>query len=84
MHSQRLMSSNKDVNSLQTPDVNKTNTLNKFKVFRESDAPVILDIYEEKLKYAEILENNEEEPDAFEGINIERRQLSIHLHVLII
>lgn len=49
----------------------------KYRVFREEESEKILDIHEERLKYAELLEETEfEEVNPFEGINLERKSLS--------
>lgn len=45
----------------------------KYTVFREEESEKILDINEERLKYAELLEEAEiTQVDPFEGINLER------------
>lgn len=44
----------------------------KYKIFDDNNADVILDIYEEKLKYKNLLEEElNEEEDPFKGINLE-------------
>lgn len=61
-----------------TGNSNKTNSLggmsSKYQVFQEEDAEIILDIYEEKLKYSDLLEEHED-TDPFEGINLHRKSL---------
>lgn len=45
----------------------------KYRIFREEESEKILDINEERLKYAELLEEAEMKPvNPFEGINLER------------
>lgn len=44
----------------------------KYKVFRDSDSKVILDIHEERLKYPGLLEDEPETLDPFIGINLRR------------
>ena len=44
----------------------------KYKVFRDSDSRVILDIHEERLKYPGLLEDEPETLDPFIGINLRR------------
>lgn len=44
----------------------------KYQVFQDKDADIILDVYEEKLKYQHLLEENEEEEiDPFDGLNLQ-------------
>lgn len=44
----------------------------KYQVFQDKDADIILDVYEEKLKYQHLLEEKAEEvDDPFNGINLE-------------
>lgn len=46
----------------------------KYQLFQEKDSEVVLDIYEERLKYTNMLENEEiEEEDPFQGLNLERK-----------
>lgn len=45
----------------------------KYQVFEDKDAEVILDMYEEKLKYQQLLEEETEQDDPFKGINLESK-----------
>ncbi|PSN37790.1 hypothetical protein C0J52_13364 [Blattella germanica] len=46
----------------------------KYKVFRDADAPVILDVDEERMKYRETVKNKKEDQreEEFSGLNLER------------
>lgn len=57
---------------------NKQNSLGeigaKYQIFEDKDADVIFDVYEEKLKYQDLLDEvEEEEHDPFNGLNLESR-----------
>lgn len=46
----------------------------KYQVFKDQDAEVILDVYEERLKYSSLLEEEEDHyVDPFEGLNLESK-----------
>lgn len=45
----------------------------KYQVFQDKDADIILDVYEEKLKYQHLLEENEEEVNPLNGLNLESK-----------
>lgn len=45
----------------------------KYKIFQEQDSEIILDVYEERLKYSNLLEEEESEDKLFEGLNLERK-----------
>ncbi|XP_044266392.1 uncharacterized protein LOC123012497 [Tribolium madens] len=65
---------------LQPSDTSKNTTKtplgemsSKYQVFRDEDSEVILDIYEDRSKYSNPVNAIEEEaPDPFEGLNLER------------
>lgn len=72
----------KDTNSsFETPHDSDTTIIkpqkgldSKYKIFQDADAPILLDVYEEKsqLEQRSIIDN-EEENDKFYGINLERK-----------
>lgn len=45
----------------------------KYKVFRDEDSEVVLDVVEERLKYQNLIETETEERDQFEGLNLQRK-----------
>lgn len=46
----------------------------KYQVFQDTDADIILDVYEEKLKYQHLLEEEDEvDKDPFKGLNLESK-----------
>lgn len=46
----------------------------KYKIFQDSDAPILLDVYEEKSQLEQrLITDNEDENDKFYGINLERK-----------
>ncbi|KAG5898960.1 hypothetical protein JTB14_004680 [Gonioctena quinquepunctata] len=50
----------------------------KYQVFHDEDAEIILDVYEERLKYSNLLEEDEaEESTPFEGLNLERGESGV-------
>lgn len=58
----------------QKPNLKLGEMASKYTVFREEESETILDIHEERLKYAELLEEAEiTQVDPFEGINLERK-----------
>lgn len=69
---QKCVFSTKDTNN-ELIESNKLGEIgSKYKVFQDEDSDIILDIYEEKLKYQHLLEENaEEEIDPFDGLNLE-------------
>lgn len=59
----------------ESPD-NKTlgNMASKYEIFEDKDAEIVLDIYEERLKYSQLLETEQQdELDRFAGLNLERK-----------
>ncbi|KAJ8973265.1 hypothetical protein NQ317_017720 [Molorchus minor] len=52
------------------------NMSSKYQVFQENDNEIILDVYEERLKYSNLLENHEED-DPLLGLNLERGQTGV-------
>lgn len=72
----------KDTNSsFETPHDSDTTIIkpqkgldSKYKIFQDADAPILLDVYEEKsqLEQRSIIDN-EEENDKFYGINLARK-----------
>lgn len=66
-------------NTENTGNINESNlnqTLNKisakYKIFKDTESLEIPDVYEKKLRYPEILEEEPQVVDAFEGLNLER------------
>lgn len=45
----------------------------KYQVFRDQDSEIILDVYEERLKYQEGIREEIQQKDIFEDINLERK-----------
>jgi len=74
----RPFCSDKNIKSSSVRDDGKNNlTLgavgSKYQVFRDEDSEIIMDVNEERLKYATSLQTEElEEKDPFEGLNLER------------
>lgn len=53
----------------------------KYQIFDDKDAEEVLDIYEERLKYTQLLEENEqEEQDRYAGLNLERNYFAQFLN----
>lgn len=46
----------------------------KYKVFQEHDSEIILDVYEERLKYSDLLEDEEPDDNLFAGLNLESKR----------
>ncbi|CAH1117485.1 unnamed protein product [Phaedon cochleariae] len=44
----------------------------KYKVFQDEDSEIILDLYEERLKYSNLLEEEEQDDSPYDGLNYER------------
>lgn len=72
----------KDTNSsFETPHDSDTTIIkpqkgldSKYKIFQDADAPILLDVYEEKSQLEQrFVMDNEEENDKFYGINLERK-----------
>lgn len=67
--------------SFETPHGSDTTILkpqigldSKYKIFQDADAPILLDVYEEKSQLEQRgVTDNEEENDKFYGINLERK-----------
>lgn len=60
--------------SSETSNLNLGDMRKKYRVFREEESEIILDVQEERLKYLQLLEENEvQEADPFAGINLERK-----------
>lgn len=55
-----------------TKDNNLREMARKYRVFKDEESTVIYDVNEERLKYAQMLEEVEE-INPFEGINLERK-----------
>ncbi|EFA03531.2 uncharacterized protein LOC658939 [Tribolium castaneum] len=76
---QRRLKSGKSTKT-QPPDTSQSTTKtplgemsSKYQIFRDEDSEVILDIYEDRSKYANPVNAiEEEEPDPFVGLNLER------------
>lgn len=45
----------------------------KYKVFRDEDSEVVLDVVEERLKYQNWIETESEQHDQFVGLNLQRK-----------
>lgn len=45
----------------------------KYKVFRDEDSEVVLDVVEERLKYQNLIETESEQRDQFVGLNLQRK-----------
>ncbi|XP_057666132.1 uncharacterized protein K12H4.2 [Diorhabda carinulata] len=48
------------------------NMSSKYQVYHDKDSEIILDVYEERLKYSQLLEDEEVEEDRYQGLNLER------------
>ncbi|CAG9862968.1 unnamed protein product [Phyllotreta striolata] len=44
----------------------------KYQVYKDEDSEVILDVFEERLKYSDLQEEDEEKKERFEGLNLNR------------
>lgn len=64
----------------ESSNLNLGDMRKKYRVFREEESEIILDVQEEKLKYLQLLEENEvHEVDPFAGINLERKLFKLFL-----
>ncbi|CAH1113848.1 unnamed protein product [Psylliodes chrysocephalus] len=48
------------------------NMSSKYQVYHDEDSEIILDVYEERLKYSQLAEENEEVDDRYTGLNLKR------------
>ncbi|CAH0556553.1 unnamed protein product [Brassicogethes aeneus] len=57
-------------------DLGNMNT--KYQVFKDNDSEIILDVYEERLKYSNLLDEHiEENVNLFEGLNLKRGKTGV-------
>ncbi|XP_028145715.1 uncharacterized protein K12H4.2 [Diabrotica virgifera virgifera] len=70
--------SNADKKTTTKPKAVLGNMSSKYDVFSDADAEIILDVYEEKLKYSQLLEEEEQEVDRYVGLNLERGKTGVY------